>query len=142
MFRSTKNKKDDFHITIDLDEPMTGDTCSKLIMEVVKYILYQKQQIPMSYDTLTKLFANSKPSDRNYTMMQNLFTTLCNVSDQLAAQFIQEKCNVREILIVVGPTVVSPKFCLRFEVPVGVLSSREHSEYQHSYRKPLLNVMK
>lgn len=142
MFKS--QKKSESLINVDLDEPLTGVSYSKIIIEVVKYILYQKQQIPLSYDTLLKYHANSKPTDRNFNMIKNLSTSLCNISDQLQAELDLEKdiCDIKQIVILIGPTIVSPKLCIQFEIPKDLLNSKEHLEYHHSHRKPLLYIMK
>lgn len=140
MFRSAK--KTESCISVDLEEPLTGHACTQLIIEIVKYIMYQKQQIPLSCDTLMKLHANSKPTDRNFSSMQNLVNSLTNVSNHLDSQFTLDGCDVREILIVIGATIVSPKLCIRLELPSNILNSDTHLEYQHSFRKPLLNVMR
>jgi hypothetical protein len=140
MFRI--KKKTDCHISVDLEEPLTGYACSQLIIEIVKYVIYQKQQIPLSCDSLTKLHANSKPTDRNFSSMQNLIDSLYNISSQLALQFNLDNCEIKEIVIVVGATIVSPKLCIIVELPLKILNSNIHLEYQHSSRKPLLTVMR
>lgn len=129
-------------IPVNLEEPLTGYACSRLIIEIVKYIMYQKQQIPLSYDSIVKFHANSKPSDRNFSSMQSLVNSLDNVSDHLASQFSIEGCEIKEVLVIVGATIISPKLCIRFELPSNVLCSKTHTDYQHSFRKPLLNVMR
>ena len=140
MFRSVK--KTESYISVDLEEPLTGHSCSQLIIEIIKYIMYQKQQIPLSCDTLIKLHANSKPTDRNFSTMQNLLSSWCNVSDNLASQFILDGCDIKEIVIIIGATIVSPKLCIRVELPSYILSSDTHLECEHSFRKPLLTVMR
>lgn len=136
------NKKTESSISVNLEEPLTGYACSQLIIEIVKYIMYQKQQIPLSYDSLVKYHASSKPSDRNFSSMQCLVNSLANVSDQLASQFSIDGCEIKEVLVIIGATIVSPKLCIRFELPSNLLCSKTHTDYQHSFRKPLLNVMR
>ncbi|KAL7294720.1 hypothetical protein TKK_0012014 [Trichogramma kaykai] len=136
------SKRTESNISVDLDEPLTGESCSQLVMELVKYVMYQKQQIPLSCDSLMKLHKTSKSTDRNFSLMQKLVDSLANVSHQLNSQFARNECDVKEILIIIGATTFSPKLCIRIELPYSILSSRNHSSCHHSSRKILLNVMK
>ncbi|KAK0082264.1 hypothetical protein PV325_010764 [Microctonus aethiopoides] len=129
-------------IAIKFDEPLTSDSCSKIITELIKYILYQKQQIPFSCDTLLQLKSRIKPNDRNFNSTNNLFTTLDNITDQLTSQLHLTDCDIKEVIVIIGATTISPKFCVKFELPTLILSSKIHLEYQHSYRKPLLHLMR
>ncbi|XP_058803149.1 uncharacterized protein LOC131671047 [Phymastichus coffea] len=129
-------------IPVDLEEPLTGQACTEMVIEIIKYIMYQKQQIPLSCDSLMKLHANSKPTDRNFSLMQNLVSSMYNVSSHLSSQFNIEDCTVKEILIVIGATIVSPKISIRLELPDSILNSKMHLRHQHSVRKALLSVMK
>ncbi|XP_011498727.1 PREDICTED: uncharacterized protein LOC105362892 isoform X2 [Ceratosolen solmsi marchali] len=104
--------------------------------------MYQKQQIPLSCDSLIKLHATSKPTDRNFSSMQNLVDSLSNISNQLALQFTIDDCEVKEIVIVIGATIVSPKFYIVIELPPTILNSNIHLEYQHPFRKSLTTVMR
>lgn len=140
MFRRNKNKES--FITVDLEEPLTGHACTELVLEIVKYIMYQKQQIPVSCDSLMKIHAKSKPTDRNFSSMQNLVSSMCNVSNQLTSQFNIEGCTVKEILIVIGATIVSPKLSIRLELPDNILNSKIHLRHQHLVRKALLSTMR
>lgn len=138
----TRKQTGQTSITVDLEESLTSDSCSKLITELIKYILYQKQQIPFSCDTLIQMQTRTKPTDRNFSSTNILLNTLNNITQQLTTQLHLIDCNVKEVLIIIGATTISPKFCLKFELPSEILSSRKHLEYQHSYRKPLLQLMR
>ncbi|XP_051173086.1 MAD2L1-binding protein-like [Leptopilina boulardi] len=130
------------NMSVELDEPLTSDGCLKLIMEFLKYILYNKQQIPFSYDSLAQVQAKSKPTDRNFMNIGNFLDCLCDVSNHLNSQFYTDRCIVKEIIIIIGATIFSPKFCISMELPENILNSKLHSEYHHSSRKPLLNLMR
>lgn len=138
MFRSVK--KVETNISVDLEEPLTAQSCSQLVIEIIKYIMYQKQQIPFSGDTLIRLHASTKPTDRNFSSMNKLIGTLKSVSDQLTHELNLEECDVKEILIVIGATIVSPKLCIKLELP-NILS-KTHIARQHPHRKPLMCIMK
>lgn len=138
----TRKKQSETCIPVALDEPLTSDSCSTLIMELIKYILYQKQQIPFTYDTLTQLQTRLKPTDRNSCSAKTIMSSVRSISDNLTSQLHSGSCDIKEVVIVVGATTVSPKLSIRLELPDTILSSRSHMEYHHSSRKPLLNLMR
>ncbi|XP_015117633.1 MAD2L1-binding protein [Diachasma alloeum] len=140
MFGRTKCKE--VPILVELEEQLTSDSCAKIITELMKYVLYQKQQIPFSCDSLVQLQTRFKPNDRNYGFTRNLFSALESISGELTEQLHLGGCDVKEVVIVIGATTISPKFLVRVEIPGNILSSRRHMEYQHSYRKPLLTLMR
>lgn len=142
MFLSKKVNQNETTIPVVLDEQLTSDSCSKLITELMKYILYQKQQIPFSCDTLLQLQTRYKPTDKNFNSTKNLFSTIDNITDELTTQLHTSGCDVKEIIIVIGATPVTPKFSVKLELPSNILNSKKHLEYQHSYRKPLLTLMR
>ncbi|GAB1863624.1 MAD2L1-binding protein [Camponotus japonicus] len=129
-------------IDIMLDEPLTNDSCTKVVIELVKYILYQKQQIPFAYEALARFQTSVKATDRNAVPFKILSNMLKNVSDELSSQFFLKGCDVREVAILLGPTILSPKLCIALELPSYILNSKQHKEYQHSSRKPLLKLMR
>ncbi|XP_003428196.1 MAD2L1-binding protein isoform X1 [Nasonia vitripennis] len=138
MFKSVK--KVESNISVDLEEPLTAQSCSQLVIEIIKYIMYQKQQIPFSGDTLIKLYASTKPTDRNYSSMNKLINTLSSISDHLVHELNRDECDVKEVLIVIGATIVSPKLCIKLELP-NILN-KTHIPRLHPHRKPLMTVMK
>lgn len=138
----SRHKKGEMEIDIMLDEPLTNDSCTKVVIELVKYILYQKQQIPFAYEALARFQTSVKATDRNAVSFKTLSNMLKNVSDELSSQFFLKGCDVREIAILLGPTILSPKLCIAIELPSYILNSKQHKEYQHSSRKPLLKLMR
>ena len=130
------------NINVTLDEPLTSNTCVKLVTELLKYILYQKQQIPFTYESLTQLQANVKPTDRNSSTIKSLLSCLKSTSEHLNSQFHLAGCKVKEIAILIGATIITPKLHIRLEFPSDILSSREHFECKHISRKPLLSLMR
>ncbi|OXU28257.1 hypothetical protein TSAR_001085 [Trichomalopsis sarcophagae] len=138
MFKSVK--KVESNISVDLEEPLTAQSCSQLVIEIIKYIMYQKQQIPFSGDTLIKLYASTKPTDRNYTSMNKLINTLNSITDNLVHELTLDECDVKEVLIVIGATIITPKLCIKLELP-NILN-KTHIPRLHPYRKPLMTVMR
>ncbi|XP_076666337.1 MAD2L1-binding protein [Andrena cerasifolii] len=130
------------NINVPLDEPLTSNTCVKLGTELLKYILYQKQQIPFTYESLTQLQANVKPTDRNASTIKSLLSSVKSTSEHLNSQFHLADCKVKEIAILIGATIITPKLHIRLEFPSDILSSREHFECEHISRKPMLSLMR
>ena len=128
------------NINVTLDERLTSNSCVKLVIELLKYILYQKQQIPFTYDSLNQL--QMKITDRNLSSIKSLLNSLKNTSEQLNSQFHLKGCKIKEIAILIGATIISPRLHVRVEFPSDVLSSQDHHEYKHASRKPLLNLMR
>lgn len=125
-----------------LDEPLTSDSCTKIVIEFIKYILYQKQQIPFPYEALVRFQTSVKTTDRNAISFRILSSTLKDVSDHLSSQFFLKDCDIKEVAIILGATILSPKLYIGIELPSYVLNSKQHKEYQHSSRKPLLKLMR
>jgi len=138
----SRDRKDEMEIDVTLDEPLTSDSCTKVVMELIKYILYQKQQIPFTYEALAQFQTSVKATDRNAVSFKALSSTLKNVSDHLSSQFFLKGCDIKEVAIILGATILSPKFYIGIELPSYVLNSKQHTEYQHSSRKPLLKLMR
>jgi len=136
------DRKDEMEIDVMLDEPLTSDSCTKVVMELIKYILYQKQQIPFTYEALAQFQTNVKATDRNAVSFKALSSTLKNVSDHLSSQFFLKGCDIKEVAIILGATILSPKLYIGIELPSYVLNSKQHTEYQHASRKPLLKLMR
>ncbi|EFN85910.1 MAD2L1-binding protein [Harpegnathos saltator] len=138
----SRNKKVETDIDVLLDEPLTSESCTKVVIELIKYILYQKQQIPFAYEALAQFQKSMKATDRNTVPFKTLTNTLKSVSDNLFSQFFLKGCDMQEIAILIGATLSSPKLCIRIELPSYVLNSKQHEEYQHSSRKPLVKLMR
>ncbi|XP_068981461.1 MAD2L1-binding protein [Bombus flavifrons] len=128
------------NINVMLDEHLTSHSCVKLVIELLKYILYQKQQIPFTYDSLSKL--QMKSTDRNSSDIKTLLNSLRSTSEQLNSQFHLKGCKIKEIAILIGATIISPRLHIRIEFPSDILSSQEHLECKHASRKPLLSLMR
>ncbi|KAK1118374.1 hypothetical protein WN51_04774 [Melipona quadrifasciata] len=128
------------NINVALDEHLTSNSCVKLVIELLKYILYQKQQIPFTCDSLSQL--KMKPADRNSSSIRTFLSSLKSTSEQLNSQFHQKNCKIKEIAILIGATIISPKLHVRIEFPSDILNSQEHFECKHASRKPLLSLMR
>ncbi|XP_012254766.2 MAD2L1-binding protein-like [Athalia rosae] len=138
-----RSGKEELDVPVILEEPLTSESCCKLISELVKYILYQKQQIPLTYEYLLRMNdATVGANDRNLTIARTTLECLQNISDNLYVELCRGSNFVREIVISMGATMLSPKLCIRVSLPLGILDGRCHLTQQHSSRKPLLSLMK
>ncbi|KAI4484378.1 hypothetical protein M0802_013105 [Mischocyttarus mexicanus] len=138
----SNNRKCEKDINVLLDEPLTSDSCTKLITELLKYVLYQKQQIPFTYDSLLHLQVKNKKMDRNLSFINTLSNTITNVTDNLSSELLLKSIKVKEVIIIIGPTILSPKLQITLELPPVILDSLDHLQCEHSSQKPLLNLMK
>lgn len=138
----SKRKNNEMEIDVMLDEPLTSDSCTKVVIELIKYVLYQKQQIPFTYEALAQFQTTVKATDRNALSFRTLSNTLRSVSDHLSSQFFLKGCDIKEVAILLGATISSPKLHIGIELPSYVLNSKQHKEYQHSSKKPLLKLMR
>lgn len=138
----SKKKENEIEMNVMLDEPLTNESCIKIVMELIKYLLYQKQQIPFPFEALTQYQKGIKETHRNAISFKTLSNTLKNVSDQLSSQFFLKGCDIREIAVLLGATILSPRLCIRIELPSYILNSKHHREYKHPPRKPLLKLMR
>ncbi|XP_046750878.1 MAD2L1-binding protein-like [Diprion similis] len=138
-----RKKIEELEVHVKLEEPLTSDSCCKLILELVKYLLYQKQQIPVSYEYLLRLGSSSVGvTDRSLATARATLSCLENISEHLNIELCRESAVVKEIVISMGATILAPKFCLRVSLPPEILSGQCHFKQQHSPRKPLLNLMR
>ncbi|XP_066599820.1 MAD2L1-binding protein-like isoform X3 [Prorops nasuta] len=138
---SSKKQNREKDICVEFEELLTSDSCVVLVTEFLKYILYQKQQIPFTCDSLTLLQVKVKPNDRNHISIKTLLSSVQIVSEQLSSQFVLENCKIKEIVIIIGATVISPKVCIRLELPPAVLNSKK-GLLKQCPRKPLLKLMR
>lgn len=141
MFRRKCNEE--FDLPVKLEEPLTSDSCCKLISELIKYLLYQKQQIPVTYEYLVRLGASSpEANSRCLATAKATLNSLENISEHLNTELCRGGAAVKEIAISMGATLLTPKLCVRVSLPPGILSGQSHYSQQHSSRKPLLSLMR
>lgn len=138
----SRKKSVETEIPVQLEEPLTTDSCLKVVMELLKYLLYEKEQIPFSYDSMQLYKMKIQPGDKNYSSFEKLFTSLDTLSKELTSQFYIRGCDMKEIVIAFGATINTPRIIVRVELPSKILNSRRHKGYQHNSRKPLINLMR
>ncbi|XP_061192889.1 uncharacterized protein LOC133201113 [Saccostrea echinata] len=105
---------------------------AKLVVEIIKYLMYQRQQLPMALDQLkknintdTKVQQQTEVKARmdkrtNRRELKNAIKAVCNL-DQIFDMISQafEICSeIRSVLILFGTTPVSPKESYLLTLPV------------------------
>ncbi|XP_014218416.1 uncharacterized protein LOC106646799 [Copidosoma floridanum] len=138
---SNKAKKTETEIPIELDKKLTGDSCAHLISGIVKYVMLQKCQIPLAFDQLVKYSQHSQTEKKHMTMITNFIKSMKTMSDKLVEEFNPNQCRVKEIIILFGATIFSPKLCIKIEIPLEILDSERHTCDEHKKGQPLLTVM-
>ena len=100
---------------------VNGELNGKLFIECIKFLLYERQQLPLPFHDLKRLIdeqpsgkpsgkmsANSKKANQSFSDLEELF-------DQLDKLFLSEQ--VTSAVIIFGSTAVSPKECYVMEFP-------------------------
>ncbi|KAJ8045614.1 MAD2L1-binding protein [Holothuria leucospilota] len=95
---------------IELTGRITSDVRCSLVKDIVKFILYHREQIPLPYEQLKYYFERQenikKGSEaRKLSQLLDSVQELCSNLDLL----FQTTSDVGQILILLGPTIATPK---------------------------------
>lgn len=138
---SLSNKKPNKSYDIFFDGALLSDTRGLLVVEIMKFLLYQRQQIPVPFDELKNLpkkesstsaksssiielqnmaksFLSNKPSFKGHQSQKTdgILSHLSQLFDQTQKTF--EKCpEIEQVAIVFGSTVMSPKESIVINFP-------------------------
>lgn len=52
--RHGRRNQENVKICVDLDRTLTSSTCCRVVEDMLKYLLYQRHQIPVQYDILLR----------------------------------------------------------------------------------------
>uniref|UniRef100_A0A1B6DUJ5 MAD2L1-binding protein n=1 Tax=Clastoptera arizonana TaxID=38151 RepID=A0A1B6DUJ5_9HEMI len=150
-------------IKIVLEDIVTPKACSVIIAEIIKYIVYSKQQIPYPYERLKyyikkrkdlqkpKNVSDSDNSqsniqrkilavDKHFKKIEEAFEILENTFQNIEVELINAGNNaIHEIAILFGPTIMSPKDIYRIKIPVLSLG---HCENRHGIQKQKHNLFR
>jgi len=121
-----RNKDVSLQYTHTFPTPLTKYVLHNAIMEVLKYILYARFQIPFPLATLKQQYAKEKnkqaanaaaaissvpnvrtKSYRAWCKLAEFVENFVQISE--AVSLMVERCNVRKVVLLLGSTVVSPK---------------------------------
>ena len=128
-----------------VDTVVTPLSCSIVTNEIIKYLLYQKSQIPYPYSWLKNVvnrrrikleedgdedaFGNNLRVARQFHIVSTAYDTLEEIMKNLQMEFQGEECNVTDILLVFGATLYTPKEIFLIKLPKVI---RGHLDQVHA----------
>lgn len=139
-------------IETEFKDVLTGSSCTTLIAELIKYILYHKQQLPYTFDRLKYVITkcNSDESsvsslkkgsnvERLFRAAEEGLTTLEMLFEKTKLELSDCKSGrVSEIALILGSSPMTPKQVYRIYLPDVYLG---HSPSNHPERKNLLQLL-
>lgn len=81
-------------VSVNIQDILTSKTCAHIIIEIIKYLAYQKLQIPHTYDVLKYLvqkkrdFDKANPNQNENMQSKNHFRVASSAVDVLDAIFL------------------------------------------------------
>lgn len=151
-------KREVIELVVNVNDIITPTSCAKMIIELIKFIIYQTELIPYPYERLKmcinkhkelELITNGKQIDDQVTfvhkipfefrkcfkMAQEAYDSLENLFTHIKTELISDSCStVDEITIILGSSLVFPENVFRIKVPKLDLI---HLSKYHSLRKNL-----
>uniref|UniRef100_A0A1B6M2I9 Uncharacterized protein n=1 Tax=Graphocephala atropunctata TaxID=36148 RepID=A0A1B6M2I9_9HEMI len=149
--------------TVKLTDLITPKSCSIYIAELIKYIIFTKQQIPYPYERLKmyvmkrrerqkliELQNNIRESDgservsffmeKHYKKVEEAFEILDSTFKCIEYELTKSSEHpLEEVVLLFGATPLSPKDVYRFKIPS---LSYGHSESQHLYKRQIGNLFR
>ncbi|XP_073994502.1 uncharacterized protein [Rhodnius prolixus] len=147
------------NLVIKLEDILTSNSCSVIVIAIIKYIAYNAKQIPFSYEAFTRTV--SLHSQRLNKHKEVADSQMCSksIKEKKALSYLQKilgvfenfeftfknlqyelwSLNVKEVMLIVGPNLCVPKQVLRIILPT---LSEVHSVLEHHERKNLLSVFR
>ncbi|KAH6927088.1 hypothetical protein HPB50_026754 [Hyalomma asiaticum] len=119
--------RDHLDINVAFTRTISPDKIGKLIVEIVKYVLYEREQLPMPYDDLKRHVEDVAQSQSAQKKTVNPFllakqrkaiTSLQGMDAifSVAQDLIRER-KITKVLLLFGPTVLSPIESYLIRVP-------------------------
>ncbi|XP_071453772.1 MAD2L1-binding protein [Hetaerina americana] len=126
--------KDAYRALVDIkfEENLTWISCSKIVIEIIKYLAYQKQQIPYPFDQLKLLIKKKKIDEtgagnainkpgKYHNKATVAVETLESIFQNIEAEFMIGSQSgfggVEEVVVLFGATPVTPKDVFRIQIP-------------------------
>ncbi|KAI4468847.1 mad2l1-binding protein [Holotrichia oblita] len=136
------NKKNEVGIDIKITDVLTPLACGFLVNEIIKYLVYQKSQIPYPYNWLQTVVARKRKSmeshnpqttnnllvERHYKITSAAYDTVEEIMSNIKTEFKDSIQYIKEVLIIFGATPYTPKEVFRINVPV---LQENHIEANH-----------
>ncbi|CAL9688088.1 unnamed protein product [Knipowitschia caucasica] len=132
-----KRAQDEGCVSVAFPGTITQDGCCRFVSEILKCVLYQRQQLPMTYDQLVysqkKLQASvqdkdtvkRRPADMDWRKCQQTLQELEEVLQHLEVLFSLSR--VPRVLLLMGGTLLLPKEFYEINMEALVLASGEKS---------------
>lgn len=126
------NKKNEITIDIKITDVLTPLTCGLLVNEIIKYLVYQKSQIPYPYNWLQTVVTRKRKSmeshspqttsnlsvERHYKVTSAAYDIVEEIMNNIKTEFKNSIQYIKEVLIIFGATPYTPKEVFRISVPV------------------------
>lgn len=148
-------------IISDDNECISTQLCGRLVIELIKHVVYWRGQIPASAEQLQHFdatSANNQMTEQNCTgsslrvarqrstttRIQQWSSTLCNISKDITTIFstVQPNAPIRQVALVFGATPVSPKETHIIRMPANLLADTNIPITPLDTRKYFSNLFK
>ncbi|XP_072498384.1 MAD2L1-binding protein [Notamacropus eugenii] len=106
----------DFMVPVVFPGPVSSEGCCRFACELLKHIMYQRQQLPLPYDQLTVFYSKPSPqaedmvrkkAERSYKKFQQALVELEGILSHLESLFARTL--VPRVLILLGGNALCPK---------------------------------
>ncbi|RZF36423.1 hypothetical protein LSTR_LSTR010843 [Laodelphax striatellus] len=146
-------------LNIKLNDLVTFQSCSTLVSSIIKYLIYQRHQIPYTFEVLKHLVKRRKELvsndseeeqseisrhdrltvEREFNKALDVYEAIDSVLRQIDSELhsLSPEHNIQEIVIIFGTTALHPKNVFRIVVPPV---NYNHSDSSHPPQK-LLNCL-
>ncbi|XP_054263811.1 MAD2L1-binding protein-like isoform X3 [Macrosteles quadrilineatus] len=148
-------------IEITLTDLITPKSCSMFVAELIKFIVFSKQQIPYPYERL-KMFVTKRIEqqkilelsntqkdfgtshgitflmEKHYKKVEEAYRILDSTFKCIEHELMKSTdCSIDEIVLLFGATPLSPRDVYRIKIPPLTFG---HCESQHVWRKQIANL--
>lgn len=121
--------KDKIPLTVDIPLPVevvTGETCSRIVQQVIEVLLYQRNQIPFCYDTFRTIVAkfgkretDKEPDWKDYQLVKQRDAAIDALSriKRLFKELPKVTSQGSSVMILFGSTVYTAKEAFQVNLP-------------------------
>ncbi|XP_018335702.1 uncharacterized protein LOC108744442 [Agrilus planipennis] len=136
------DEKNSYFISVNVsDLILTPLTCAALVNEIIKNLVYQRSQIPYSFNWLESAIKRKRSSlgkkeckninlniEKYYKVASAAFDTLEDIMKQIKSEFLKCEDLIKEVLILFGSTPLCAKEIFIIKIP---FISKGHIEENH-----------
>ncbi|XP_023940392.1 uncharacterized protein LOC112047493 [Bicyclus anynana] len=143
------NSKNNININLNIGDQLTSISCGHIVVELIKFIAYQRLQIPYTYQWLKEVVNKRKScedvreghlSERHFFVASTALNNLDFIIKSLLKEI--ETSIPEEICIVLGGTPITCKEVYRLILPRACHKQQCHSTHIASDQKIQRNVFK